>query len=87
MVHGVQGLQVRAEYDERYPRDRPLHAGGVGDDASGRMRGEPLHRRQGPPRQGLLHVCLQLCSEVGIIVEPLIEQRVNLTQLIMLHVL
>lgn len=66
VVHGVQGLQVRAEYDEWDPRDRPLHAGGVGDDTSGRMRGEPLHRRQGSARQGFLYVCLQLRSEVGI---------------------
>lgn len=79
MVHGVQGLQVWAEYDERDPRDRPLHAGGVGDDAFGRMRGEPLHRWQGPTRQGLLHVCLQLCSEVGIIIEPLIKESLMFT--------
>lgn len=63
VVHGVQGLQVRAEYDERDPRDRPLHADGVGDDTSGRMWGEGVHRQQGSARQGLLHVCLQLCSE------------------------
>jgi len=66
VVHGVQGLQVRAQYDEWDPRDRPLHAGGVGDDTSGRMRGEPLHRRQGSARQGFLYVRLQLRSEVGI---------------------
>lgn len=80
MVHGVQGLQVRVEYDEREPRDRPLHAGGVGDDASGRLRGEPLHqRRRGSARQGLLHVRLQLCPRVGIIVEPLIEESRRFT--------
>jgi len=65
VVHGVQGLQVRAQYDERDPRDRPLHAGGVGDDTSGRLRGEPLHR-QGSARQGFLYVRLQLRSEVCI---------------------
>lgn len=66
VVYGVQGLQVRSQYDEWDPRDRPLHAGGVGDDTSGRVRGEPLHRRQRSARQGFLHVCLQLRSEVGI---------------------
>lgn len=66
VVYGVQGLQVRSQYDEWGPRDRSLYAGSVGDDTSGRMRSEPLHRRQRSARQGFLHVRLQLRSKVGI---------------------